>query len=193
MTANLQTTIPFQHLTHPISRPSCWAYPDMLEVGNFGYGNFEHPWAIRESRTHFGAWCVVSSPLILGLDLLDKARVDSVWDIISNREAIAINQAWYGHPGRLVRNDTEGNYQVWAKVLANRTQAVFIMNKGREAVVDVKVSLEELGFPEGVTCWGRDVWARRDMLEPFKSYLEVTALVPHDSRFLVLTPAESLG
>ena len=29
---NLQTTIPFQHPTAPLSRPGCWAYPDMLEV-----------------------------------------------------------------------------------------------------------------------------------------------------------------
>ena len=39
---------------------------DMLEVGRLR--NFS------ESRTHFGAWAVMSSPLILSFDL----RVDSV-------------------------------------------------------------------------------------------------------------------
>ena len=33
-----------------------------------------------------------------GMDVTDKALVDSVWDIISNKEAIAVNQAWAGHP-----------------------------------------------------------------------------------------------
>jgi alpha-galactosidase len=76
----LQRTIPYQALTDPLSRPGCWAYPDMLEVGNIG-GSLAHV----ESRSHFGGWCVVSSPLILGLDLTSKELVDSVWDIISNR------------------------------------------------------------------------------------------------------------
>ena len=31
--ANLQTTRPFQDAGSPLSRPGCWAYPDMLEVG----------------------------------------------------------------------------------------------------------------------------------------------------------------
>ena len=34
------------------------AYPDMLEVGRMPN--------VVEDRTHFGAWCIVSAPLILG-------------------------------------------------------------------------------------------------------------------------------
>lgn len=45
-----------------------------------------------ESRTHFGAWCISSSPLILSHDLRNKAIADALWPIISNKEAIAINQ-----------------------------------------------------------------------------------------------------
>ena len=32
--ANLQTLRPYQDRTQPLSRPGCWAYPDMLEVGH---------------------------------------------------------------------------------------------------------------------------------------------------------------
>ena len=105
----LQRTVPYLGNASfaPISRPGCWAYPDMLEVGNFGgdgtgdgtgggTGDGAAATAVAESRTHFGAWCIVSIPLILGLDLTDSGRVDSVWDIISNREAIAVNQQWAG-------------------------------------------------------------------------------------------------
>jgi alpha-galactosidase len=60
----------------------------MLEVGNF---DGDAAAVFMESRTHFGAWCIVSSPLILGLDLTDENKVDSVWDIISNTEAIAVS------------------------------------------------------------------------------------------------------
>ena len=37
----------------------------------------------------FGAWCIVSSPLILGLDLTNSTNLERVWPIIANREAIA--------------------------------------------------------------------------------------------------------
>jgi alpha-galactosidase len=60
----------------------------MLEVGNFPG---DAATGFIESRTHFGAWCIVSSPLVLGLDLTDSAKVDSVWDIIANTEAIAVS------------------------------------------------------------------------------------------------------
>ena len=65
-------------------------------------GNFVGPTAFNESRSHFGAWAVVSAPLILGLNVSDKARLDAVWPILSNKEAIDINQLWSGHPGRFV-------------------------------------------------------------------------------------------
>jgi len=54
-------------------------------------------------HTSAGAWCIVSSPLILGLDLTDEDRVTGVWDIITNRDAIAVNQNWAGSPGKLVK------------------------------------------------------------------------------------------
>ena len=61
-----------------------------------------------ESRTHFGAWAVVSAPLVLGLaltpgDAKAQAALDAVWDIITNREVIAVSQTWQGLPGALVR------------------------------------------------------------------------------------------
>ena len=45
----------------------------------------------------------MSSPLVLGLDLRQTAAVAHVWPIIANKEAIAINQAYAGHPGWLAK------------------------------------------------------------------------------------------
>lgn len=75
--------------------------PDMLEVGRVvapSNGSF-YTW----NRAHFGAWCIVSAPLILGLALTDEL-LDPVLDIIGNAEAIAVNQQWAGHPGLLVED-----------------------------------------------------------------------------------------
>ena len=73
----------------------------MLEVGcdHGPGGDSDKGLSEEETRTHFGAWCIVSSPLTLSMDVNNDTIMDSVWDLISNKEAIAVNQAWYGHPG----------------------------------------------------------------------------------------------
>lgn len=78
----------------PLSRPGAWAYPDMLEVGRLE--------SYAADEAHFGLWVVTSSPLILGFDMLDDKTMERVWPIITNTEAIAINQAWFGSPGQLL-------------------------------------------------------------------------------------------
>lgn len=96
---NLQTTVKFANEGN--SRPGCWAYPDMLEVGcQHGPGGPQDPGLTHaETRTHFGAWAIVSSPLVLSHDVTNDKVMDAVWPLISNKEAIAINQAWAGHSG----------------------------------------------------------------------------------------------
>lgn len=68
----------------------------MLEVGQLA--------TPEEDRAHFGAWCIVSSPLVLGFNVTDRSIYQRVWPIISNKEAIAVNQQWAGHPGMLVKS-----------------------------------------------------------------------------------------
>ena len=55
------------------------------------------PW----NRAHFGAWCVVSSPLVLSMDLAGPYLAEVI-PIVTNPEAIQINQEWAGHPGMLL-------------------------------------------------------------------------------------------
>ena len=48
-----------------------------------------------EQRTHFGLWCVTSSPLTLSFDLSNATITDAVWPIITNTDALAVSQSWY--------------------------------------------------------------------------------------------------
>ena len=98
---NLMSTVKFAKLG--LSNPGCWSYPDMLEVGvsDGAAGDDDPGLTPDETRTHFGAWCIVSSPLILSHDTTNKTVTDDIWDIISNKEAIAVNQAWYGESGTI--------------------------------------------------------------------------------------------
>jgi hypothetical protein len=103
--ANLQTIIPLA--AQNLSYPSCWAYTDMLEVGVTNKQNMPSVLSFVESRTHFNAWCIISSPLILGLNLSDTETVDSIWPIVSNKEAIAVNQEYAGFSGTIFYSSTE--------------------------------------------------------------------------------------
>jgi hypothetical protein len=87
---------------------------------------------------------VVSSPLILGLDLRDQPTVDKYWDIITNREVIAVSQTWVGDNGGIVAEAEaqvvlpycgwsqepcqQSAWQVWAKAQPNHSTAVVLMN-----------------------------------------------------------------
>jgi len=95
----LATTVPFAE--RGLSFPGCWAYPDGLEVGcAHGPGGDNDPGlSAEETRSHFGSWCIVSSPLTLSHDVNNDTITDAIWPVIANPEAIAINQAWAGHSG----------------------------------------------------------------------------------------------
>ena len=67
----------------PFQSPGAYNDPDMLEVG---IGNLSE----TENQSHFVLWCMMSAPLILGLDVRNAdAKTIS---LITNPEIIAINQ-----------------------------------------------------------------------------------------------------
>jgi hypothetical protein len=145
MWSNLQTTTAYQDMDAPLSRPGCWAYPDMLEVGNM-------PSHI-EDRSHFGAWCITSSPLILGHDITNTTLNDQIWDIVGNTEAIDVNQAWYGHPGYLAASfnpvvDDEGVF-AWADTCNGEEEQAWTLDTDNHKIYRTSDKLA-LDYSEGV-------------------------------------------
>jgi len=186
---NLQTTRKFQG-DQPLSRPGCWAYPDMLEVGRV-------KGTLAWNRAHFGAWCIVSAPLILGLDLTNPELLEPVIPIITNKEAIAVNQQWFGHPGRLILELADGAIQIWAKPQpdkaiipradAGKSVAVLVINSGAVGFT-ASIALSKLGAAS--TSMIRDIWAQKDA--GVASGNLTTDLIPaQDSRFYLLRPQVS--
>eukprot|EP00664_Eupelagonemidae_sp_cell27_P000185 gene186-5185_t len=158
----------------PMSVPGRWAYPDMLQVGNLA--------TQEEDRSHFGLWCVVSSPLVLSFDLMDDDKMDRLWDVITNREAIAVNQAWHGHPGTRVRTWTAGGVplELWAKPQAGGAVAALVVSQADPggAAAAVTVDFAWLKLSGAVTV--RDIWAREDKGTHTTSFT-TAALGGHDS------------
>lgn len=187
-----------------LSTPGCWAYPDMLEVGVTNTQSALPPLSHTEARSHFGAWCIVSAPLILGLNLTDAPTTDAVWDIITNREAIAVNQDYAGASGTMFWQSTdmtpfspcgwwEANCtfpvaQYWYKPLSGGDTAVLLMNNAPQAV-DTAVTWGQVpGLTAGGSYKVRDIWAKAD-IGTFSGGYTAKALPSHDSAFLRLSPA----
>jgi hypothetical protein len=169
----------------------------MLQIGNL-----RGPLAAAESRTHFGAWCVVSSPLVLGMDLQNESTMAEVWPYVSNSEAINVNQRWAGDPGRVLNLTSAGAgpgaIEVWAKLQPSGAVALLAINTAATASsTEHAVELSEV-WPEGAApegwcrtqpCAVRDIWAHEDKGVVQGGVLRVAALGPHDSSFMLVTPS----
>eukprot|EP00756_Hemistasia_phaeocysticola_P048504 Hpha_TRINITY_DN22926_c0_g1::TRINITY_DN22926_c0_g1_i1::g.154059::m.154059/K07407/E3.2.1.22B, galA, rafA; alpha-galactosidase len=173
----------------PISRPGCWGYPDMMQIGNFcSDPPGENPRCEAEERSHMGLWCMMSSPLILGFNMSDTHRMDRVWSTITNREAIAVDHAWAGSPGRLHKTLMNGTIEIWTKPLTASKTAVLVLNTGDDTVA-VKVSLsEDIPGCSGAVSY-RSIWENKDI--PIEGgYIAVT-LGTHDNLFAVLSTKDN--
>ncbi len=133
---------------------------DMLEVGR-GIGT-------EEDKTHFGMWCIMSSPLLIGcnLETLDSRTLS----LLKNTELIALNQDTLCIQAYVVqhKNDTyvltkdleEFNGKVRAVALYNPT----------DAAVDMSIKFADLDL--GGTVKVRDLFAKSD-LDPMTESLSV--------------------
>ena len=194
--SNLQSTI--QWAKAGLSYPGCWAYPDMLEVGCHGLPPVE-------GRSHFNAWCIVSSPLILSMDLRDDAVMDASWPVITNAEALAVSKAWAGMSGtvfqaasatvQLGRDDKSGEpfaavpaWQYFYKPIDGKSVAVLLMNHD-SAAVNFVLTFANIPGCDGTTSYKlRDINAHAD-LGSFTGTWSINNVASHDAVFLMVTPA----
>ena len=202
---NLPSTVEF--LRSNLSFPGCWAYPDMLEVGvTPGLHKGEVALTFAETRAHFAAWAIVSSPLVLSFDVRNGSAVDAMWPLVANTEILAVSDAWAGSAGDLIleasTNVTWAHcgtapgvspcraaaWQVWSKPLPGGGAALLILNHNDAGSVSVSVPLA--GIPglacAPASCAVRDVYAHSN--NGSATGVFTAAAVPaHDSVFVTLT------
>ncbi len=136
---------------------------------------------LAENRAHFSFWCLFAAPLMAGNDL--KAMTPEVHAILTNREAIAIDQDPLGMQGRKVRDD--GIREVWVKPLADGSKAVILWNRGSEEST-LALEWQDIGlFPAG-SALVRDVWKKADVATTSGRF-EVK-VGSHDVAFLRVSP-----
>ena len=130
--------------------PGHWNDPDMMIVGMDGLSE-------AQNRSLFSLWCMMAAPLVAGNDL--RKMTPSTIQILTNLEAIGINQDPLGNPGHIVRR--EDKVEIWAgKPLFDGSQAVLVFNQGT-VPADVKVRWTEIGLEESASLYVRNLWTHR--------------------------------
>tara|TARA_B100000795_G_scaffold165967_1_gene124845 strand:- start:146 stop:1468 length:1323 start_codon:yes stop_codon:yes gene_type:complete len=195
-----------------LSYPGCWAYPDMLQVGcQHGPGGASDPGlTMSETRTHFGAWSIVSSPLTLSHDVNNDTVTDKIWDIITNMEVLEVNQDYVGDSGGVYDESSETveltdafinsnamedivvtpSYQYLSKPISHGRVAVLLMNSGDQSeILNADFSkipaLKCLHGTNADLCHVRDIWNHKD-LGDFKGKWS-GSVESHDAAFLVIS------
>lgn len=155
------------------ARPGSWNDPDMLEVGNGGM-------TTEEYRSHFSIWALAKAPLLIGCDIRSMNKV--TFELLSNKEVIAVNQDKLGVQGKKVKK--EGDLEVWAGPLSKKRLAVILWNRGTSPA-NVTAPLSDIGLSSSTVVDVRDLWAhstRSDVKH------RLTALVePHACKMYTLT------
>ena len=164
---------------------------------------------MTESRTHFGAWAIVSSPLVLSFDFANSTNLDLHWPTVTNRDALAVNAAYAGFSGGLFfESDDETEFSPcgfragltcswprlmsWYKPLGGddsrgSTMAVLLMNNGDGPTTLSFAYADVPGVANATTsCAVYDVWARAALGRVGGGRFERDAVASRDSVFLTL-------
>lgn len=149
---------------------------DMLEVGR--------GLTTEEDKTHFGMWCIMSSPLLIGCDVttINPATLE----LLTNPELIALNQDPLALQAYVVGKQ-KGVYILVKDVetLQGKTRAVAFYNPGDAAR---EVTLDFFDVNLGGEVKARDLFERKDA-GSFNGSMTVT--VPaHGTRIYRLEAAE---
>lgn len=124
---------------------------DMLEVGR--------SMSLEEDRTHFGLWCIMASPLLIGCDL--TTLKPETLDLLTNRELLALNQDPLGLQAYVAAHEGEG--YVLVKDIEERfgpVRAAAFFNP-TDAPLRIGVDLAVLELAGNVAV--RDLFAREDL------------------------------
>ena len=153
------STIGFhQDKAAPHAKPGNWNDPDMLIVGQVGWGNL-HPTRLTpdEQYTHISLWCLLSAPLLIGCDM--EKFDDFTLNLLSNDEVLAVDQDALGHEATCVSSN--GVVRVYAKPLEDGGHAVGFFNLGSAPITLDFNDFAAAGLSGHLHV--RDLWRQQDL------------------------------
>lgn len=182
-----------------------WNDPDMLVIGMDGID-------YTMNRSHMAMWCMLNSPLMLGLDLRRLTKGDEIYSIITNENLIALNQDALGIQAKRIYTTYEcakpdkeyirdiDRIDVLAKPLANGDIALGFFNISEKEKADCPaISVADIVKAIGIKMAGRELFEKaseykiRDLLtgEEYVSSdkkFEAGKLSPCDCKVIRITP-----
>jgi len=147
-----------QDAAAPHAQPGNWNDPDMLVVGEVGWGK-THPSRLTadEQYTHISLWCLLAAPLLIGCDM--ERFDDFTLNLLSNDEVLAVDQDELGHEATCVIND--GKLRIYARDLADGGRAVGFFNLGNAPQKLAFTDFAKLNLSGKQTA--RDLWRQTDV------------------------------
>lgn len=118
-----------------------WNDPDMLVIGMDGIDSIM-------CRSHMTMWCMMNSPLMLGLDLRRVSKGDEIYNIIANEDLIALDRDPLGVQAKRIFTTYEcsepdkeyirdnNRIDILAKPLANGDIALGFFNLSKDIRTD---------------------------------------------------------
>ena len=148
-----------------------WNDPDMMVIGMNGMSD-------AQNRTHMAMWCMMNSPLMLGLDLRRVEKGDALYHVIANKALIDLNQDKLGVQAKrvycsLLEDDFDTEYvtnndrvDILAKPLSDGSVALSFINlSGDEKSENYQISAWEILQGIGDKLPGADTFADAEKYE----------------------------
>ena len=182
-----------------------WNDPDMLVIGMDGIDNIM-------CRSHMAMWCMMNSPLMLGLDLRRVIKGDEIYNIIANEDLIALDQDPLGIQAKRIFTTYEcsepdkeyirdnNRIDILAKPLNDGSIAIGFFNISQEEKIVVPpVSVDQIIGAIGKKAVEKNIFANAEkylvkdlytgeITETYSKVFEAGTLAACDSKVVRITP-----
>ena len=149
---------------------------DMLEVGR--------SLSTEEDKTHFGMWCIMSSPLLIGCDMSNIST--TALNLLRNKDLIALNQDSLHLQAYVAGKDNGCHILVKDIEKLNGTKRAFALYNPNDAAKKVTLAFKDIDLGGAVQL--RDAFQKKD-LGAYTGTFEVT--IPAHGTRIYVTEAET--
>ena len=131
---------------------------DMLEVGR--------SMTAEEDKTHFGMWCIMNSPLLIGCDI--RNIKSTTLNLLKNKELIALNQDTLYQQAYLAAKVSDCYIMVKDLEKANDLKRAFAIYNPNDISKTVTMKFSSIDLADSVKL--RDVFAKKDLGMFYETY-----------------------
>ena len=154
---------------------------DMLEVGVNKWGN---ELTAEEAKTHFGMWCIMNSPLLIGCNMKDLSTTNL--NLLKNKDLIALNQDTLYQQAYLAAKVNDCYIMVKDIEKANDTKRAFAIYNPNDAAKKVTLNFSVIDLADSVAL--HDCFTKKDIGKFYGTY-EVT--VPKHGTKIYIAEADT--